>query len=330
VASLLQLLAFMKTRQALVRIGSLAVATLVLLGVFAAARLWFLSWGATPSDLDRQLPGDEIIPRTTHQGTRAIDIQASADRVWPWLAQTGQDRGGFHSYELLEDLVGCEMENLPYLDPALQLWTVGDKLWMYPPEKLGGAGHAVLMSIHPGHFLAFGTRQIGTPPSAPVNGSWSFIVEPLDGNRSRLIIRGRAAGGLALVPRLMTALVFDPAHFVMERRMMEVIKARAEGRPVSVVRDHVQVLLWTATFAVFLAAGIAMLLGRQPGRRLLVFTMSGFVLQLLTLTQPSPWLGAPLVLGLVAAAWLPRRLFAAARRGFALPPKSRRPATSAA
>jgi hypothetical protein len=75
-------------------------------------------------------------------------------------------------------------------------WKVGDKLWMYPPQKLSGMGHAVLMSLQPGRYLAFGTRQIGTPAQAPVDGSWSFIVEPLGPGRSRMVIRSRAAGRL--------------------------------------------------------------------------------------------------------------------------------------
>jgi hypothetical protein len=54
------------------------------------------------------------------QETRAIMVQAPAEQVWPWVAQLGQDRGGFYSYRLLENLVGCDMPNLHHLDPALQ------------------------------------------------------------------------------------------------------------------------------------------------------------------------------------------------------------------
>ena len=43
--------------------------------------------------------------------THAITIRAPVEEVWPWLAQIGQDRGGFYSYEWLENLAGCEMRN---------------------------------------------------------------------------------------------------------------------------------------------------------------------------------------------------------------------------
>lgn len=33
--------------------------------------------------------------------THAVSIAAPVHEVWPWLAQIGQDRGGFYSYEWL-------------------------------------------------------------------------------------------------------------------------------------------------------------------------------------------------------------------------------------
>ena len=108
------------------------------------------------------LPGDEIVPAARSRETRAITIAAPAAQVWPWLAQLGQDRAGFYSYRLLENLVGCEMPNIEQLDPRLQSWKLGDKLWMYPPRKAGGVGFAVLAAYEPGRALGFATRQIGT------------------------------------------------------------------------------------------------------------------------------------------------------------------------
>jgi hypothetical protein len=252
-------------------------------------------------------------------GTHAITIAAPAATVWPWLAQTGQDRGGFHSYELLEDLVGCEMTNLPWLDRRLQRWRPGDKLWMYPPHKLDGMGHAVLIAMEPGRALAFGTRQIGTPMSKPVDGSWSFVVEPLSQQSTRLLIRSRSAGGLSPVAAAFGWGFFEPAHFVMERRMMEVIKARAEGRPVSALGDTVQVLVWFAALALMVASALAVLRGSEPLRRLASFAAAGVLLLLLPFTQPTPWLGAPLVLAVVLVAFAPNRRLSRRRPAVARP-----------
>jgi hypothetical protein len=286
------------------RAGLLAGAVALLMGALALTRPWFRNWGATAEEIRRALPGDDIVPVARGQGTRAISIDAPAHRVWAWLAQTGQDRGGFHSFELLDDLVGAEMENLPYLDPALQQWKLGDKLWMAPPHKFGGTGFALLMDLEPGRALGFGTRQIGTPVTDPVDGSWTFVVEP-QGDRTRLIIRGRAAGGLSPLARAFTAVAFDPVHFMMERRMMEVVKARAEGRRVSEVGDTLKVLIWFAVLGVAVACAVSVMAGRQLARRLEVFLAAGVALQFLPLGQPPLWVQAGVLLGLVHAGFGP-------------------------
>lgn len=58
-----------------------------------------------------RLPGDEFVPAPTIASTHAITINKPAENIWPWIAQIGQDRGGFYSYTLLENLIGCRMKN---------------------------------------------------------------------------------------------------------------------------------------------------------------------------------------------------------------------------
>jgi len=41
------------------------------------------------------LPGDDLVPSPVVQTTHAVTINAPPQRVWPWLAQTGQGRAGF-------------------------------------------------------------------------------------------------------------------------------------------------------------------------------------------------------------------------------------------
>src|SRR4051812_3770552 len=161
----------------LLRVGSLLAALAALLGVLLyAVRPWYMSWGATERELHSRLPGDEL-GFSERNETRAIAIEAPAEQVFSWVAQLGQDRGGFYSYELLEDLVGCEMPRLERLDPQLQHWSPGDKLWMYPPDKLGGMGYARLLTYEPGRALVFGTHVPGDAPQAGPSGTWSFVVQ---------------------------------------------------------------------------------------------------------------------------------------------------------
>src|SRR4051794_37751385 len=85
------------------RLGALLGATAALFAVFfLVARPWYLRWGATAEDQRRPLPGDDIAIGTGPGETRAIAIHAPPAKIWPWLAQLGQDRGGFYSFERLE------------------------------------------------------------------------------------------------------------------------------------------------------------------------------------------------------------------------------------
>jgi hypothetical protein len=72
-------------------------------------RRWQLRWGATGEEASATLAGDDIIPDADLVVTRAISVNAPADQVWPWIAQIGQGRGGFYSYDKLENLVGCDI-----------------------------------------------------------------------------------------------------------------------------------------------------------------------------------------------------------------------------
>src|SRR5690349_3011805 len=96
----------MKSSRIWIRLARLAAAVTVLLAVYlGVARPWFRRRGATAAEIVGRLPGDDIVPGGASKETRAITIQAPAPVVWAWVTQLGQVRGGFYSYEVLEDLV---------------------------------------------------------------------------------------------------------------------------------------------------------------------------------------------------------------------------------
>lgn len=279
---------------------------------FGVSRPWLLRWGATDAEVSMPLPGDEIIRAPVGQTTRAITIAAPPAVVWAWVAQMGQDRGGFYSYRVLENIVGANMPSVEVLDPRLQLWRAGDRLWMYPPEKVGGAGSAVLLRLDQGRALVFGTHQIGTAPAAAPDGTWAFVVLPAEAegtpDGSRLLFRGRGAGGLHLFAAAFNLAVFEPVHFAMERKTLIGIDTLAEGGRLSPARDALQVTLWAVTFLGFVVSGVLVLVARQPGWHLMTFLGCGLLFQLLTLVQPSPFIGLALVVAtirprLVVDAW---------------------------
>jgi hypothetical protein len=285
---------------------ALLVAFAAMIGAFfLVVRPWYLRWGATEDETRRPLPGDDIIASAVAQETRAITIHAPIGRVWPWIAQLGQDRGGFYSFDLLENVVGCEMPTEDRLRPEKQSWQVGDKLWMYPKRKAGGIGFATLHVYLAGRALGFGTRVAGTAPIGPEDGSWSFVLEPLDGTTTRLLIRGRGAAGRSLLGVAFDRSIFEPIHFMMERRMMLGIKQLAEESSRGRILNHVQVAFFAIAFSFLLAGAVLVLRRERWGRPLAGFIAAAAVFQILTLAQPPLALGAALLVFVAAVLWWP-------------------------
>jgi hypothetical protein len=177
-------------------------------------RPWHLRWGATDEELRKSLPGDDLIQSPPLNATHAITVNAPVEHVWPWLVQIGQTRGGFYSYVWLENLVGCKMHNADRIVPEWQELKVGDEVWLHPK-----APPLKVVSIEPGRAIV-------------LEKSWGFYLEPIDRHRTRLIIRGRGEFNPDLKNSFLNFLlwrgVFEPAHFIMERKMMLGIKERAE------------------------------------------------------------------------------------------------------
>jgi hypothetical protein len=89
----------------------------------------YTNWGASPGEVTMKLPGDEFISANSIVSTRAIDIGAPKENVWPWIAQTGQNRGGFNSYYWLENLFGAHMKNADTIHPEWQNPQPGDTVY---------------------------------------------------------------------------------------------------------------------------------------------------------------------------------------------------------
>lgn len=95
-------------------------------------RPWQLHWGATPDEVSRALPGDNLVPKPTFNATRAITVAAPPERIWPWLVQTGLTRAGWYSYDLLDNLGRLSARRII---PELQNLAVGDIVPMSPDGK---------------------------------------------------------------------------------------------------------------------------------------------------------------------------------------------------
>ena len=177
-------------------------------------RPWHLRWGATDEEVQGHLIGDELEASPKLRATHAITVNAPAADVWPWLLQMGQTRGGFYSYAWLENIVGCHMHNADKVVPEWQELNVGDKVWLHPK-----APPVEVAAIEPGRAIV-------------LKGWGAFVLQPIDEKTTRLIIRSQGDYNPDLKNPILNfflwRVVFEPAHFIMERKMLLGIKARAE------------------------------------------------------------------------------------------------------
>ena len=198
-----------------------------------AVRPRLLRWGATTQEAAGPLPGDEMVPVPRMQSTRAVTIAAPVSGVWPWLVQMGAGRGGLYSYDWLENAAGLGIHSADRILPELQQLKVGDIVPLSPD------GGLPVRLLQPGAILGLGgTIELrsgrmwpaGQPSASPrLDVGWTFVLRPAGPHASRLVSRTRydfspLAAGVVLRPLL------EPAQFLMERRMLLGIRARAEGR----------------------------------------------------------------------------------------------------
>jgi len=215
------------------RRNHVAVAAVAVAGYDTFLRPWMQDWGSTADERREYLPGDEIVQDVMSHHTRAVTIDAPPEAVWPWLIQIGDHRAGFYSYDWVERFVfpGTvhyieRTRSATRIHPELQNVQVGDRI------DTGSIGSFVLGS----------PVTILEPNRALVMGTWAFILRPVPGGRTRLLVRERDAGWIRFAaPRrsgllrtaggLIDYVVAEPLHFAMVRKMMLGLKQRAEESP---------------------------------------------------------------------------------------------------
>jgi hypothetical protein len=196
------------------------VASMTIVAMAAVLRRRQLRWGATDSETTEPRPGDELVPDPDLTATRAITIHAGADDVWPWIVQLGQGRGGFYSYDSLENLVGCDIHSALQINPDWQHLDVGDAVRLAPEFALTAA------VVKPPRTLVLQGGVLPGAATAPYDFTWTFDLVPASAATTRLIVRERYA-----YTRWWTALMVEPltvVSFAMSRRMLRGIRDRAE------------------------------------------------------------------------------------------------------
>jgi hypothetical protein len=207
-----------QTRSRAAAIAVAASGSVVALALTGRVRL--LRWGATDEEIAASQPGDELIRDADVTATRAITIRRSPDVVWPWIAQLGQGRGGFYSYDFLENLVGCDIHSVDRVVPEWQQLELGDEVRLAPTAGLNVA------ILEPGRALVLqGSLRIARTP--PFDSTWAFVLCEQPDGTTRLLSRERYG-----YRRWWAPLVVEPTQaisFAMSRKMLLGIRDRAEG-----------------------------------------------------------------------------------------------------
>jgi proline iminopeptidase len=221
-------------------------------GVAAGVYGWWvrprlMRWGATEAEATGPFSGAEVVLNGRRSSTMAVTIDASPEQVWPWLVQLGWDRGGWYSWDRLDNAgrpsateVHPEWQNVAVGD-QLSFWALGRRIDAYrigvlePNRFLGLYGYTTLA----GRWL----DRKEPRPASYMEGIWGFQLNELAGGRTRLVISGYQTYRPRWIERFVADWVVLPTAWIMQARMLVVLKrnieraTRAQARTVTVSQD---------------------------------------------------------------------------------------------
>jgi hypothetical protein len=278
--------------------AGLLVLALLLPLLFALTIPLIHRWGATAAEVAQPLPGDELLADPLLNWTHAITIDAPPEVVWPWIAQLGDERGGFYSFTFIENRVGALTGAEGYTVVYRNANTIVPE-WQDPQP-----GDGLIQGILNVHSVQPGTYLLGSSVDPETFGwTWLWQLSPLNaGAQTRLIVRfGIWVPPAGQNPALLSAM--DLGGFVMEQRMLHGIKLRAEGWREPAWHEAAEIGLWvTALLSGLVAAG--MFVWRRNWRLPLAIAIAAvLVLFVLTFVQPPLWVRLALNGALIGGIW---------------------------
>ncbi len=214
----------------------------VVAGLLFLASLVYYGFSQPPTLAEKKkpFPGDELLGTEMNRlrGTLAVTVAASREKIWPYLAQLGQRRAGFYSFDWLERLFGFHIYNTYTVIDEWQNLYIGEYIFYHQ----SGIGSEIKAFRKDEYFASLSdsrhpSNSQGAWAFIPPLGlkyfawSWSFILEEMGEGKTRFFTRCDA--------------VFEPfdgfhkglvifflgiPSFVMCKSMLLTIKACAEGR----------------------------------------------------------------------------------------------------
>jgi hypothetical protein len=198
---------------------------------------------ASYEEQHRDMAADFIVANPIYKETRAITINAPVERIWPWLAQMGSDRGGWYAYDWIDN---SNHPSAKTILPEYQNVAPGDIM----PALPGMKDIFLITAVDPPYNLILTVPD----PKFGSRVSWEFHLETVDQGQSRLIVRGRVSPHwldtvnenspatqqqpifiervyslLSRIPRPVMITIASFGHGLMEARQLGGIKRRAES-----------------------------------------------------------------------------------------------------
>ncbi len=216
-----------------------AVTALLCVGYLLLDRLGH-QWGASDEEVFASLPGDDAVPHPIVETTHAVTIHAPAAAVWPWLMQMGYGRAGWYTdgwwYRQVDRFIW--RQETPRPDRIVPEWQNMHVAGVVPDGPPGTAYFTVLM-LEPNRLLGLYSTTHGTVwlprvlrdnPRWGLHSEliWTFTLQELAPDKTRLILRMRATGGPALY-RALVGKLLAPADFLVARMMLLRLRQRVEG-----------------------------------------------------------------------------------------------------
>jgi hypothetical protein len=272
-----------------------SLAVLALLGLsiglyYFVIRPGQLRWGATPEELSRPLPGDDLVTAPSLHATRAVTIAARPEAIWPWIIQIGYDRAGFYGYDLIENLGSRRgIRSAAKIVPDLQRLAVGDRVYM------SRIAYLVVQSMTPNRFLVW--ADAANPP----HGAFTFGLFPLDETHTRLVIRARLRYHWT-DSRILLDLFTEFGDHVAVPRMLLGVRDRVEGRRIQTLAPQaMEIAVWIALLLELIVAIVLILVRRQWWRYWTVALLAIAALLFALYARQPIWMGALLQVPLLAS-----------------------------
>jgi len=260
------------------------LAVLALLGLVLAvyltwARPYQLRWGATDTEVNQQMPGDEINRHPTFLATRAITIEGTPEQIWPWLLQMGYGRAGFYAYDIFENIGSPRgIRSADSIVPELQQFKVGDDMPISP------AGGLSFYAIEPNQYLIWkGDEDYG---------GFIWAMYPLDNNHTRLISRARLSYSWDQPVQLAFDLLTEFSDHLAVRKILQGVKGRVEGKVEPMAQANTEFVIYLASALIFLGAVFLIFLRPLSWRSWLAGLAAGLAWLITWYAPISIWIGA--------------------------------------